>query len=68
MKLRIIWLVVLLGLLGHAQAGGGWVYKQGKGYFKLTHWWAVSPLNYDVTGELTNQMPVGYFNSSFYGE
>ncbi|MEO0898214.1 MAG: hypothetical protein AAFY71_17515 [Bacteroidota bacterium] len=60
--------ITLIFLSTLTYAGGGWVYKQGGGYFKFTQWWAVSPLSYDANGRLTNQQPVGYYNTSLYGE
>lgn len=68
MRLRILIFILMLGCSQLAQAGGGWVYMPGHGYIKLTQWWVVSPLNYNVEGQLTSEMPVGYFNTSLYAE
>lgn len=67
MKKMILFLCLVFGVT-FSRAGGGWVYKQGQGYLKLTQWWAVSPLSFDAFGNRTNLMPVGYFNTSLYGE
>ncbi len=67
MKRCFLLLLFCLAFLS-SEAGGGWVYMQGKGYFKLTQWWAISPLSYDAFGDITTHMPVGYLNSSIYGE
>ncbi|MCI4668663.1 MAG: hypothetical protein MRZ79_11055 [Bacteroidia bacterium] len=67
--MKKILLVLFLSLLSSMSfAGGGWVYKQGQGYLKLTQWWAVSPSSFDAFGNRTSLVPVGYFNTSIYGE
>ena len=55
--------------LNQAIAGGGWPQPKGKGYFKLSQSFLMSPRYFDGNGNIIELSPsYGYFSTSFYGE
>ncbi len=66
---RITLSFILSVALSHAIAGGGWPQPKGKGYFKLSQSFLMSPRYFDGNGNIIELSPsYGYFSTSFYGE
>ena len=66
---RITFSVVFLIVAWNAIAGGGWPQPKGKGYFKLSQSFLMSPKYFDGNGNIIELSPsYGYFATSFYGE
>lgn len=66
---RISLSLILSVALNHVIAGGGWPQPKGKGYFKLSQSFLMSPKYFDGNGNIIELSPsYGYFSTSFYGE
>lgn len=68
MSIRSIIAVTLLGVSSVAFAGGGWVYKKSKGYFKLGQNVIRSPYFFDGDGNVVDIPTVSLYTSSLYAE
>jgi protein XagA len=49
-------------------AGGGWPQPKGKGYFKLSQNFIISPFYYSPSGEIIDITTIGLFTTSLYAE
>jgi protein XagA len=48
--------------------GGGWPQPKGKGYFKLSQNFIISPFYYSPSGQILDITTTSLFTTSFYGE
>ncbi len=61
--------LVLASVSFSAVAGGGWPQPKGKGYFKLSQSYLLSPKLFDADGNIIDLTPsFGYFATSLYAE
>ena len=49
-------------------AGGPWVQKKGKGFYKVSEWWIVFDQHYTDVGLLDPNVTTGIFNTTAYLE
>jgi len=69
MTKKLIFVLFFLSIALSSLAGGGWPQPKGRGYFKLSQSYLLSPKYFDGTGTLIDLTPsFGYFATSFYGE
>ncbi len=69
MNKHIFLLLTLCGIASVSFAGGGWPQPKGKGYFKLSQSYILSPRYFDGNGEIVDlASSYGYFATSLYGE
>lgn len=66
-KIPIIILFLSIGLTV-AYAGGGWPQPKGKGYFKLSQNFIISPYYYSPSGEIIDITTISLFTTSVYAE
>ncbi len=68
MKKYSIFAIVLLVSIS-SFAGGGWPQPKGRGYFKLSQSYLLSPKYFDGNGNIIDLTPsYGYFSTSLYAE
>lgn len=65
-KIIIVTLLTAFPLL--MSAGGPWVQKKGKSYFKLSEWAVVFDQHFTSSGLLDPNVTTGVFNTFLYGE
>jgi len=69
MTKKLIFVLFFLSIDLSSLAGGGWPQPKGRGYFKLSQSYLLSPKYFDGTGTVIDLTPsFGYFATSFYGE
>lgn len=69
MNKRFILTIAICSIALFSFAGGGWPQPKGKGYFKLSQSYILSPRYFDGNGDIIDLVPsYGYFATSFYGE
>jgi len=69
MTKKLIFVLFFLSIALSSLAGGGWPQPKGRGYFKLSQSYLLSPKYFDGTGTVIDLTPsFGYFATSFYGE
>ena len=51
-----------------AYAGGGWPQPKGKGYFKLSQNFIISPYYYSPSGEIIDITTISLYTTSVYAE
>lgn len=55
-------------IFSSAIAGGPWLPKKSKGYFKISEWGLIFDQHYTDAGLIDPNVTTGIFNTSFYGE
>ncbi len=55
-------------LSNYVWAGGGWPQPKGKGYFKLSQNWIISPFFYNPNGNVIDITTTSIYTTSLYGE
>jgi protein XagA len=65
---RIGLMLVLFTSAMIANAGGGWPQPKGKGYFKLSQNFIISPFFYSPDGTIIDITTTSLYTTSFYGE
>ncbi|MEQ9307551.1 MAG: hypothetical protein RJQ14_26810 [Marinoscillum sp.] len=65
---KLILIVGLFALSLNLLAGGGWVYKQSKGFFKVGQNVIRSPYFFDSNGEIIDIPTTSLYTTSCYGE
>jgi hypothetical protein len=61
--------LILTCIWSAAVAGGGWVYKDGEGFFKLSQNMIIGDRFFEGSGEIIDLTPkINYYATSFYGE
>ncbi len=69
MTKKLIFVLFFLSIALGSLAGGGWPQPKGRGYFKLSQSYLLSPKYFDGNGNIIDLTPsFGYFATSFYGE
>ncbi|MEQ8238072.1 MAG: transporter [Cyclobacteriaceae bacterium] len=68
MKKYIAFSIVFLFAFKVTYAGGGWVYKKGKGFFKAGQSLIYADRFFDGNGEVIDITTIGLYTSSLYGE
>lgn len=65
---NIIITAISIFIFSSAFAGGPWLPKKNKGYFKISQWGLVFDQHYTDVGLIDPNVTTGIFNTNFYGE